>query len=366
MTTMHRMMRKMMGIGVLAAVFVGVMGQGAYGLRIRDAVRLKNEAPNELTGMGLVLGLPGTGDGDDYLPAMRPLAALLGQFDDAVKMEKELKNTKNVAIVTISMTIPPQGVHSGERMDITVSSLAAKDLRGGRLVFVPLYAPTRDVKMILASASGDLPVDGTNKTKVVIHNGGTMIEDVLPEDVRADGFTLVLHPQLASRELAAAIADQINEDVDPQTNGRKVAVAVDATSVEVTIPAAERGNPTPYIARLLTLPLPTLPEPAKVTINLKDKLITFSDEVEVAPTMICQGNLTITIGAGGAAGTRPAGGAAGSGASFVVLDPHGTGNAKLKDLQNAFNLLKVSADDRIAIVKGLARANALKAELVIE
>jgi flagellar P-ring protein FlgI len=364
MTTMDRMLRKAAGMGVVVVLALGLMVRGAYGLRIRDAVRMKNEAPNELIGIGLVVGLPGTGDGDDFLPAMRPLAAMLGQYDDAVRMEKELKSAKNVAVVHISMALPAQGVHSGERMDITVSSIAAKDLRGGRLVIVPLFAPDRNMKMTLAWASGDLPVDGQNKTKVVIRGGGVMIEDVLPEDVKADGFTLVLHPNLASRELAAAIADQINEDVDPQTSGKKVAVAVDATSVEVAIPAAERGNPTPFIARLLTLPLPTLPEPAKVTINMRDKLITFSDEVEVAPTMICQGNLTITIGAGSAAGARSTGNT--GGANFVVLDPHGTGNAKLKDLQTAFNLLKVSADDRIAIVKGLAKANALKAELVIE
>ena len=362
---MMKMMGKMRFLGV-AAVVAGALlgGRTAWGLRIRDAVRMKNEVPNELIGMGLVVGLNESGDGDDFLPAMRPLAALLGQFGDPIRMEKELKNAKNVSIVSLSMDIPPQGAHKGDRLDVTVSSIAAKDLRGGHLVIVPMYAPRADVKMILGSASGEIPLEGKDQLKkVVIRQGGTVERDILPEEI--DGqFTLVLRQGMQSRELSTAIAEQINEDVDPQTNGKRVAIADDGSSVTVTIPEAERANPTPFIARLLTLPLPTLPEPARVTINMKDKLITFSDEVEVAPTMICQGNLTITIGQ--PTGRGGASGAAAGPAPFVVIDPHGTGNAKLRDLQNAFNLLKVSPDDRIAIVKGLAKANALKAELIVE
>lgn len=343
---------------VCAAVIVllGALARPAAALRIRDAVRLKNEVPNELMGMGLVIGLPGTGDGEDFLPVMQSLRALLAQFDNPVG-EKDLKNARNVAIVSLSVSIPPQGVHSGESLDVKVSALAAKSLKGGRLLVVPLIAPRKDVRIILASASGDLVVADT-PTEATIRLGATMIQDVLPEEIKDNTFTLVVHPGMAARELTTAIADQINEDVAPQTNGKAVAIALDATCVQVSIPQAERSNPTPYIARLMTLPLPILPDPARVTIDMRNKVITFSDEVEVAPTMISQGNLTITIGA-------PAN-ATGSKAPFVVLDPKGSGNAKLRDLQNAFNLLKVSPDDRIAIVRQLHKANALKAELIVE
>ena len=334
------------------------LARPALALRIRDAVRMKNEVPNELVGMGLVMGLPGTGDGDDFLPAMRPLREMMKRFDDPILIDKELKNAKNVAIVSLSMPIPSQGAHSGDRLDVKVTAIAAKSLKGGRLFIIPMYAPRADVKIVLGSANGDLTLDNDNPARATIREGGVLIEDILPEEIHNNTFTLVLRPQLASRELATAIADQINEDVSPQTSGRWVAFAVDATSVQVTIPESEQRNPTPFIARLMTLPLPSLPDRALVTINAKDKLITFSDEVEVAPTMICQGSLTITIGApNNAPGTR---------APFVVIDPHSTGNAKLRDLQNAFNALKVSPDDRIAIVRGLAKANALKAILIDE
>jgi flagellar P-ring protein precursor FlgI len=338
----------------LMALVLAFLTRPALALRIRDAARISTEVPNELVGMGLVFGLPGTGDGDDYLPAMRPLKELLRNFENPVVLDKELKNSKNVAIVSISMTIPPRGAHNGDRLDVKVSAIAAKNLKGGRLFFVPMYAPT-PTKTILASASGDLELDNNNPAKAIIREGGVLIEDILPEEIRNNTFTFILNPDMASWELATAIADQINEDVSPQTNGRWIAYAVDATSVQVTIPESEQHNPAPFIARLRTLPLPTLPDPALVTIIAKDKLITFSDEVEIAPTMISQGNLTITIGApNNTPGTR---------APFVVIDPHGTGNAKLRDLQNAFNMLKVGPDERIAIVRGLKAQGALKAEL---
>src|SRR4029079_13935222 len=96
--------------------------------------------------------------------------------------------------------------------DVKVSALAAKSLKGGRLFAVPMMAPRADVKMSLASASGALALDDDkNPTEATIHGGGVLIEDVLPEEIKDNTFVLVLHPKMASRELASAISDQINE-----------------------------------------------------------------------------------------------------------------------------------------------------------
>jgi flagellar P-ring protein precursor FlgI len=356
---MKTRMSKAIWLCILAGMILSAGARPAHALRVRDAVRMKNEVPNELVGMGIVVGLQGTGDGGDFLPTMRPLMEMMRRFDDPVLLERELKNANNVAIVTLSMSVPTQGAHAGEKLDVKVSALAAKSLKGGHLFVVPLYAPRADVKMVLASATGGLVLpDDKHPTEAIIPGGGALIEDILPEEIRDNTFTLVLHPKMASRELASAIADQINEDVAPQTGGKSIALAIDSTSVQVTIPQVERANPTPFIARLLTLPLPTLPDPAKVVIDRKTKTIVFSDEVEVAPTLVSQGNLTITIG-------QPAS-PTGTKVPFVAIDPKGTGNAKLRDLQNALNLLKVSADDRIAIVEQLDKLGALKAKLEID
>ena len=273
-------------------MLVSAIAKPVVGARIRDVARLKNDQPNELIGMGLVVGLSGTGDGGNYLPAMRPLREMMKHFDNpVVDIDKEMKNANNVAIVTLSMQIPPQGAHEGERLPIEVSAIgAAKSLKGGRLFIVPMLVPRTDSKIVLAYASGNVVIDDEKlATTGTIRNGGVLISDILPEEIKNGQFTLVLHPNTANMETATAVADRINEEVSTQTDGKPVAVAVDGTSVNVTIPKVELGNITAFIARIRSLPLPNISEPAKVIIDTKAKIIVFTDEVEIAPTTVTAG-----------------------------------------------------------------------------
>ncbi len=323
------------------------------GARIRDVARLKSEVPNELIGMGLVVGLNGTGDGGDFLPAMRPLKEMMKRFDNPVVLDKEMKNANNVAIVSISMQIPPQGANDGERLDVKVAALAAKSLKGGRLFIVPMLVPRTDTKIVLGFASGDVIVDDDKlATTGTIRGGGVLIRDVLPEEIKNGQFTLVLRPNTANMETATAVADRINEEVSAQTDGKPVAVAVDATSINVTIPKVELGNTTAFIARIRSLPLPNISQPAKVIINTKSKTIVFTDEVEISQSTVTAGGMTVTIGA---TPTGPA-------------DPTAprSNTASMQDLENAFNLLKVGPDDRIKIVEMLHDSNSLKADVEIQ
>jgi flagellar basal body P-ring protein FlgI len=51
---------------------------------------------------------------------------------------------------------------------------------------------------------------------------------------------------------------------------------------------------------------------------------------------------------------------------IVALDPSASGGAKLNDLVNALDQLKVPAEDRIAIVKELHKMGKLHAKLITE
>jgi flagellar P-ring protein precursor FlgI len=340
-------------ICLAALVALNVMVSRAGAVKIRDVARLETDVPNELIGMGLVVGLNGTGDGGDFLPAMRPLMAMLKHFNDSVPSEKELKNASNVAIVHVSMRIPPQGARPGEQFDVRVSALAAKSLKGGTLVIMPLFVPRTDVKIIVGYANGDLVLDDpSTPTKAIVHVGGTMTRAVLPQEVTDGQFTLALHSNTANMETATAVADRINEEVAAQTDGLAVAKAVDGTAVDVTIPKVELGNVAGFIARIRALPLPNISEPAKVIINRNSKTIVFTDEVEIANgTTVSLHGMTVTIGS-------PPGMASAPGVA--------AGMATMKDLEDAFNLLKVSPEDRIDIVQLLHDSNALKADLQIQ
>ena len=341
---------------VSAAMIAGALCGPARAQRIRDVARLKNDAPSTLIGMGLVVGLKGTGDPSSSADSIRRLAGLLSKLGDAKLLDKEVKDTSSVAVVELKVAIPAQGAHSGEKLDIVASAVnGAKSIKGGQLVLSPLLAPRTDRKIVLAMGAGECMLDDdTHPTTARIRGGAVLIEDTLPELIKDGKFTLVLHPLNANSETATAVADQINEDVAAQTGGKPAAIAVDGTSVDVTIPAAEMKNVTAFVARIRALPLPNIPDPAKVVINSKTKTIVFTEEVELAPTTISYGQMTIEISAPPAAPAAP---------GTAAVQPR---NTKLKDLVEAFRLYKVSPEDRIAIVKLLHDSNALKADLEIQ
>src|SRR5436190_6792721 len=113
----------------------------AHAVKIADITRLGGQRTNVLTGLGLVYGLKGTGDGGDFLPAIKPLAAMLSKYSDPSTI-KELANAQNVALVSITATLPADGVRDGETIDCYVTSLgSAGSLKGGRLFVTPMQGP---------------------------------------------------------------------------------------------------------------------------------------------------------------------------------------------------------------------------------
>src|SRR3954470_21876085 len=113
----------------------------ASAVKIADITRLSGQRSNVLTGLGLVYGLKGTGDGGDFMPAIKPLAAMLSKYADPDTV-RELANAQNVALVSITATVPRDSFRSGEQIDCYVTSLgAAGSLKGGRLFVTPMQGP---------------------------------------------------------------------------------------------------------------------------------------------------------------------------------------------------------------------------------
>ena len=125
-------------VAILLLIFGAVP---TYAVKIADITRIAGTRTNVLTGLGLVMGLKGTGDGGKYLPAIRPLVAMLGKFNDPATID-DLADGNNVALVSIIATVPADGVRNGDRIDINVMSLgAATSLKGGRLFVTPMTGP---------------------------------------------------------------------------------------------------------------------------------------------------------------------------------------------------------------------------------
>jgi flagellar P-ring protein precursor FlgI len=345
----------------LILLFALLAAPRARGAKIADITRIGGQRTNVLTGLGLVYGLKGTGDGGDFMPAIKPLASMLGKFADPATVQ-ELSKVQNVALVSITATIPGNGVRDGDKIDVYVTSLgAATSLRGGRLFVTPLQGPIPG-SGIFALAQGPVSIEDPSLATVGKVPGGCVMETDLPARYIDNGrFTLVVEDPSASWATASTIAKIIN-DAEGDSGGS--AVAVDPKNVLVSIPAIERDRPDSYIARVQALPLPNISTEARVQINEREGTMIMTGDVEISPVVIVHKGLTIsTINPAPVPTPRNPQVMT---KEAIPLDTTNQGGAKLQDLVNALDQLKVPAEDRIAIVKELYKTGKLHAKLIME
>jgi flagellar P-ring protein precursor FlgI len=352
-------------LAVLAAT--ALSARPAAAVKVADITRIDGQRTNILTGLGLVYGLKGTGDGGAFSAAINPLREMLSKFNDPVAV-KELSSAQNVAVVALLATVPANGAHAGDHLDVNVMSLgAAASLRGGRLFICPMQGPIVNGSP-LALAEGPVVIeDPSMPTSGVIRAsaGGAVMEIELQASVIDDTgkFTLILDEPSASWTTASTIARIINDSEAP--DGQTLAVARNSTSIEVTIPANERQHPDGFISRVQRLPVPLLPTEARVQIDTRSNTIIITGDVEISPVVITHKGLSISTIAPVPAPTlvNPQ-----ITTHDVVTVGTATGESggNLQDLVSAMELLKVPAEDRIEIIQELYKTGKLHAKLTTE
>ncbi|MFN7876792.1 MAG: flagellar basal body P-ring protein FlgI [Pirellula sp.] len=369
--------RKLCQYFCLIAFTLGCLGveQARADLRIGDICRYQGQEENTIHGVGLVVGLKGTGDGD-FKSTNRSLGQVLLKLggNPSVDMqgrlvEKDIANTKNVAMVLVQATIPAQGVIQGDRLDCSISAISAKSLEGGNLVQTLLLGPRGDV--VYGIANGPIMLDNPKvPTTARIANGCKMEQSVKNPFVQDNRVTLVLHKSHSAFETAQIIADRINHFDDPDEGTgtgnaidyrnkkqRAIATAIDQTHIVVTIPEEYRDTPVQFVSQIERIPLVNIANKKRVYINERNDVIVIGEDVTIAPVAVSYGSLTI-------APQTARGGPAGS---FVAVSPKDDPTQpKLKNLVDALNVLSVPTKDIVAIIKGIHKQGNMYGELIIE
>ncbi|MEE9297403.1 MAG: flagellar basal body P-ring protein FlgI [Phycisphaerae bacterium] len=350
-------------------------------VRIADVTTLKGYGINHLVGTGLIVGLNGTGDSDQYEVTMRKLAQALGNLAAPVNGLEELKDTKNVAIVMLDAVIPEHGVREGDRIDVHVSALgSAKSLAGGRLLVTPLVYHDRDVQKIFAFASGAVHLADVEAATVgVVERGALINEDVLvgftslgsqvpfvndwiqPSETY---ITYVLDDSHAGWGLAVAIAEAINAELSLVADTERVALAVGPKNVVVWVPVFQRQDPASWIRDIEELSTLMPQAEARVTIDRASGTIVVSGNARISPVIVSHKGMTVLVrippaDPNEAHGLQSVG-------YFVPLDTVADANANVTELLQALNQLRVPIDDRIAILTEIQRAGKLHAKLVFK
>lgn len=360
---------------LLASAILALLGAGvASAASVQEIVRVKGHERNTFSGIGIVIGLNGTGDQNkDSYVAARPFAQFLKNLDASVANLDELRKTSSFAVVQVSMNLPALGAAEGDRFDVSVSSLFnAKSLAGGTLVVSMLRVPVPDASEIpvMAFAQGPVEIAGASPRDGVVRLGGQMLRSIVGNPVQPDGsVVLVLREEFAGYPVASALTTIINEEM-ALLGERQVARADDAKTIRLRVPSRDRSDPTSFLARVLTFHVDPslLRTPARVVLNEREGIIVVTDTVEIRPVAITHAGLQITTITPEPIGTPefPVATTTRWAGVGTQAAPGSPGSTRLADLLRALDQLDVPARDQIAIIYELRRSGALTAEIVNE
>jgi len=261
---------------------------------VKELTRISGQGESVLQGLGVVMGLPGTGDNGKDPTVARPLARILENNFNPVERLSEVSSVKSVALVMVTCRTPAIAARADDKFDVTVTVLGtATSLKGGVLYLTPLTEP-RPGGRAYAIASGKIDIeDPTSPTTGKVRAGAQIIRD-LPSAVLDTSFELTIEPHAAGWSTARLLAAMINENAQPQ--GPAVAFAMDERTVRVAIPENERSAKAAFLDSVLSANVPTslLDLPAQVICNLRAGVIVVTGDVEISPGVISHRDLVIT------------------------------------------------------------------------
>jgi flagellar P-ring protein precursor FlgI len=347
------------GLVLLSALLAWSHAAPAGATEIRDLCRVKGQEESTIRGLGLVIGLNGTGDSGDG-PTMRALARSLQLMGSPLSAQPlpsaeeldELRKVKNVALVMVTATIPATGARRGDKVDCHVAALNGKSLEGGRLAFAALQGPNTQDNRVYGLAEGPVDVEEpASPLTARVHDGCQIVQDIFTPFQLEEKITLILDRHHAGFVTANAIAEHIR--ATPNV-GPDMVEAIDATNIVIHIPESEAKDPVAFIAYILEIDVYERDPEARVTINERTGSIVISGDVEIGAVVVTHNNVTVE--------TDPPV----AGSAFVPLDTEQAESPKLARLVNTLNQLKVPTADIIEIIKGIERNGKLHGRLIVE
>ena len=366
-------------------------------VRIKDLCEVKGQEPLMLRGVGLVVGLSGTGDPE--LPAtLRALGRSLSGSGlevpkDALGQEltEEFLGTQNVALVFVTAEVPAAGARQGSRTICRVDSFGtATSLRGGRLLHASLttgpFNGESGTMRVFATASGEIRLDDPLHTVSGVVDNGCQFEfdfkhqftymaapkrrtsgaefnpfdqqnsvsesRLAPTKGRSQVyFDLVIKAEHASFGTASEVADTLRKYQEFGVSNLMPS-ALDQITIQVPVLDQYLTDPVDFIHQILELEVLTKPKSTTVVINRRKGTVIIGDEVHFDPVAISSGDFTVDAG------------------PLRTLDLESVtpiqngGNYELKRLQQALAALQAPPETLIDIIEGLEKGGKLYGDVI--
>jgi flagellar P-ring protein precursor FlgI len=363
-----------MTCGIVACALISGTGQCE---RIKDIVDIQGLRGNPLTGVGLVIGLAGTGD--STLLSQQMLTNILR--DSGLVLKPTDLTGSNIAVVWVTAELGPFD-REGSRIDVDVSAIgSAKSLQGGKLLPTPLKGLDGQVYAVADggvsiggwTATGDKASITKNHQTVGRIPDGAMVEKeeiaTFVEHIAGDRV-IALNLRNGDFSTARQISQAINEDY-PNS-----AVVVDGGTIQVKIPSEVSHEGIAGFIDDITKPDVKVDVPAVVVINERTGTIVVGENVGISAVAISQGSLVVKIKETELI-SQPAAPFSDSGTTEKVPDTiigveekeahliPVSRSVTVSELAKSLNAIGATPTDLIAIFNALKKAGALQAKLVI-
>ncbi len=358
-------------------VLLGTWSAAAQAERLKDIASVSGARSNQLLGVGLVVGLDGTGDQTSQAPfTIQQLNNYLEQLGITLPVGVN-PQLKNVAAVSVTAALPPFAKR-GQTIDVTVSTIGnAKSLRGGTLLMTLLKGADGRVYSVSQGSLvvGGFGVQGKDGSRVSVNvptvgripNGAT-VEAEVPSSLYSMP-AVMLNLNHYDFTTASRVASAVNGAF-----GEGVATSLDGSSIRVQAPV-DPTQRTAFLSMLENLTVDPGEAPARVVINSRTGTVVISSFVRVMPAAVSHGSLTVSIKENLNV-SQP--GPFTRGADTVVtrdssIDVKEEGSrmflfesgVDLNEIVRAVNEVGAAPGDLIAILEALKEVGALRAELMV-
>ena len=344
-------------------------------VRIKDVARFRGVRSNKLMGVGVVVGLQGTGDSRKNAQVSQAIQNYMKSMNFDIDVSR--MDARNGALVIVSGDLPPFATN-GQLMDVTVSTFGdAQSLRGGQLLRTELYA-IGDSDTVYGIAEGAVSVGGFgasaggNQQQVGFLTagrvaGGGVVEKGAPTKLVYDNRMFI-----ELYEVDLTTATRVQEAINKR-NPEFEAVAESGSTISVSLPKGM--NPIVAMAKLEEITV-MVDNAAVVIVNEKTGSIAIGGNVKIAPVAIALGSISVNIveevsvsqpnpfsrnGDTAVVANQRVSAEQGP-ADVAVVAP----NSTIADLARIFQELRLKPNDIINILQLLKQQGALKARLIFQ
>lgn len=276
------------------------VGKRAVRVPVRAITKLHGAIENEISGIGLVTGLNGTGATDDA--SRLAIANFVQKF--GINVTPQQIATGSAALVSVSAKLP-SFARIGRRVDCQVQAISNSDsIEGGYLQMTTLLYYDGSINQVFATASGTVSTGGlgfgSTTTRVLVNNpragrinqGAQIVEELEPEILSESGdLELILtRPDL---QTAHRIATAVRQKLSARGLGARV---MDEGLIRILLPQEAKNRDGALSAMRLVGELQVeAVAPLVVVIDLNSGTIIAGADVQISPCVVVTSDISVAI-----------------------------------------------------------------------